>query len=146
MFPVQKLYEYIGVAAIIALFGGFMYFKGWSGEHDKFVAFQSSVAQAGKDQNAKSKEKDDENAKENQQLVAGWIDDRNHLLAQLERMRNSGSGSMPKDASGSKTADAAIQEPGRACQSTEFYGNALEDAQKLRMWHDWAVKHQLPVE
>jgi hypothetical protein len=48
MFPLPML-TYIKIAAVVAALA-FAYYKGYSGEHEKFVAYQAEVAAVGKAQ------------------------------------------------------------------------------------------------
>lgn len=47
-----KVYEYAAAAILLMAFGGFMYFKGYSGQHDALVSMEARTAQLGRDQAA----------------------------------------------------------------------------------------------
>ncbi len=101
MFPIPKIYEYAGMAIVVALFGGFMYFKGWSGEHDKLVSYEATIKAMGEQQQAIVKEKDKEN-EDTANYIAGQYD------SYFKRLRqHSSGGNVPQANSCTKGADGS---------------------------------------
>jgi hypothetical protein len=94
MFPLPIL-TYIKIAAVVAALA-FAYYKGYSGEHKKFVAYQAEVAAVGKAQEVINEAKVKEH-----ELVSNSIS--NQYEARLsaihsyysERLLDSSSGSLP---------------------------------------------------
>jgi hypothetical protein len=122
---------------------------GWSGEHDLRVADAARVAQAAADQAAQSLQKDADHEQQTQAVAVAYGDDLNRLNTALDRMRKqpAGSGgSVPQAYLRAKGIDAAPGEQRGACEGSEFYANAMNDALTLKHWQDWAIRMQLPVE
>ena len=59
------MYKYAGMLLILVTLLASAYYKGYSGEHEKLIAFQAKVAQEAADQKAQSELKDKQ-AKENE--------------------------------------------------------------------------------
>lgn len=150
MFPIPTfLYKYIGLALIAVGIFGAGYYKGFSGEHNKYITFQAQVTQAVQDQNVATKKKDAENDAQTLAVANAYSDYANRLNAALERLRNSNrnNGSkLPPTTKSPQSPDGTSQELSGACKGSQFYANALEDAMKLQLWQDWAKRLNLEVQ
>jgi len=125
MFSQLKLYEYLAGALVIAAFGGFMYYKGYSGEHDKLVAFQASAKTIAHVQNKASKQKDKENEVNAKSIAHQY----NHYRKSVDRMQhNSGSGKVSKAPRDPKGADGSAA----SCNDRHFTDKeVMREAGKL---------------
>jgi len=140
-FPIPSeltLIKYGVYAILVAIFLGAVYYAKY--EHDTLITYQASVAQAGRDQEALTKQKDKENDQTKLYIAQSYSDE----LARLQRYTHRSQ--LPKASSGAQSFDGTQQELSGACKGTEFYSNALEDALKLQTWQEWAIRHNLPVE
>jgi hypothetical protein len=111
MFPLPIL-MWVKIGAVIAALG-FAYYKGYSGEHDKFVAFQAQVEAQGKIQEAKN-----ESIVKQQDLVSKGI--KNDYESKLAAVRNYYGGLQHSSTSGSKLP--SLSNPsGGANESASYY-------------------------
>lgn len=132
-----------------------IYFIGHNqGAHSVQIKLDSYIAKiedAAKRQQIASLEKDAQHETNALQINS----DLAAVRAQLARLRNAaimpgetsmqmadnGSGAMPKTTIDTGTAYGAIKEQQGACTST-FYENALDDALRLQMWQELAIKNE----
>ena len=91
MFPLPVL-TWVKIGAVVLALG-FAYYKGYSGEHDKFIAFKAQVEALGKIQEAKN-----ESIQKQSDLVNKGI--KNEYEAKLAAVRNYYSG-LQRNTSGS---------------------------------------------
>lgn len=137
----------ISVLIAVSIFGA-GYFLGWKSEHDDLVTFQAQVTQAGLIQEVAVKEKEKENDKQTIFIANAYNDAIVDLRRQLDRVQytyRTSSSKMSKITGSSKGANEARQESAGTCEGTQFYRNALEDAQTIEFWQNWAVREDIPV-
>lgn len=142
-------YRILAGLAILLIACGSAYFAGWAGQHDLLVAYRAQVAQAAAAQAAQSHQKDLENEQQTQAVALAYSTDNARLNAALERMRKqsaTGSRAVSQFAIRAKSPDATPGEQRGACEGSEFYANALNDALMLKDWQEWAIRQRLPVE
>ena len=143
------IYKYLGILVVVLGMLGAAYYRGYAGEHDKFVTFKAQVDQQAQDQNRIAKEKDAQNEAQTLAVADAYTADNNRLSAALEQLRKSTNrfSQLPKNADSSKGANETIGQSGGIAGCTqEFYANALEDALTLQKWQEWAERLNLPVE
>lgn len=142
-------YRILGGLAVFLIACGTSYFYGWSGQHDLLIAYRAEVAQAAASQAAQSHQKDVENEAQTQAAAIAYSADADRLNAALERMRkqsSAGGRTVSQFALSAKSLDAATGEQRGACEGSEFYVNALNDALTVKSWQEWAIRQRLPVE
>jgi len=161
MLPLSiTVYRYIGLAILAVAFGGFCFYKGYSSEHDKLVAYQAKITQTAQDQSEAAKRKDAENEAQTLAVAQAYGDDVNRLSAALERLRNSkaNSSKLPSTAQTTNNAQAPSAQPSNPPASVgwcdgsnanpclvtrQFFDNALKDAQDVDYWFLWATQLRL---
>lgn len=137
-------YKYLAVLGVaLAIFGAGWY-SGYSPQHDKLTAYKAEVAQAAKSQQIANAEKEKEHDAQTVYVANSYDAYYKQLIARLRDTQRRSSG-VPQVASGPQGADGAEQELSRACQGSQFYANALEDALKLQHWQEWAARQRIPV-
>jgi membrane protein involved in colicin uptake len=136
MIPISA-YKPIGLVLVLLMFGGACYYQGYAGEHDKLITFKAQVDQAAKDQNDASKKKDAENEAQTLAVAQAYGDAYNNSTS---------GGQLPPATQGAQGSNGASGELSGACQGTDFYANALEDALKLQSWQEWARRMNLQIE
>ena len=127
------------VLAIIAAFGS-GYYKGYSAEHEKFVAFQEQIKSIAKAQEAKN-----ESVVKQHELVTDGI--KNEYEAKLAALRSyyakrvqqpsSSSGNVSGISNASAAANGNTSDP-------EFVGRCAETTAQLVSLQDW-IKKQMSV-
>lgn len=138
------LYKYLALLGVaLAIFGAGWY-SGYSPQHDKLVSYKAQVAQAAKDQEIAVKAKEKEHDAQTAYVADSYSNYYQQLLTRLRDAQRRSSG-LPQTASGPQGADGTQQELSRACQGSQFYSNALEDALKLQHWQEWAARQNIPV-
>lgn len=93
MFTMLKPYEYLLGALIIAAAMAFSYYKGYSYEHDKLVAYQAQVMQEAKDQAAQSAATDAKHKQEMKDAKDSYQARIARITAYYNGLRNNGAGS-----------------------------------------------------
>jgi hypothetical protein len=136
---------HVSLATIIFLAG---FGIGWSIEHDKLTSYKATVVATGHAQELVTKQKEKENDEQTKLIADSYSTAVLNLRAKLDRLQHSrtGGGSVSKATNDSKGINETGEEPSRACQSTEFYGNAVEDAQQIEFIHNWVIREGIPVE
>ena len=130
MFPLPML-TYIKIAAVVVALA-FAYYKGYSGEHEKFVAYQAEVAAVGKAQEVINEAKVKEH-----ELVSNSIS--NQYEARLSAVHsyyadrvqpNPSSGNLP-------TVPKPTSCPNAAPTNTEFIRQCAETTLMLTELQNW---------
>jgi len=133
MFPLPIL-MWIKIGAVIAALG-FAYYKGYSGEHDKFVAFQAQVEAQGKIQEAKN-----ESIVKQQDLVSKGI--KNDYESKLAAVRNYYGGLQHSSTSGGKLP--SISNPTGGANETASYYQLAESCSETTLQtlalQDWILQ------
>jgi hypothetical protein len=111
MFPLPIL-TWVKIGAVVFALG-FAYYKGYSGEHDKFIAFKAQVEAVGKIQEAKN-----ESIVKQQDLVSKGI--KNDYESKLAAVRNYYAGLQHPSASGGKLPSLSNPSSGTN-ESTAYY-------------------------
>lgn len=129
MFPLPIL-TWVKIGAVVLALG-FAYYKGYSGEHDKFVTFQAQVEAQGKIQEAKN-----ESVQKQSDLVSKGI--KNEYEAKIAAVRNyyagmqhpsTGSGKLPTLSSPTSGVNESTTyyQLAESCSETTIQTLALQD-------------------
>jgi len=137
---ISNPYMILGAALIVLAAFGSGYYKGYSTEHDKFVAFQEQVKIVAKTQEAKN-----ESITKQYELVTDGV--KNEYETKLAALRsyyskrvqqsNTGSGNLPSVSKPSAAASGSTSDP-------EFVGRCAETTAQLVSLQDW-VKKQMEI-
>ena len=128
MFPLQIL-TWVKIGAVVFALG-FAYYKGYSGEHDKFIAFKAQVEAVSKIQEAKN-----DSIQKQSDLVSKGI--KNEYEAKLAAVRNY-YGGLQRNTSGSQLSgisnptlganeSPAYYQLAESCSETTIQTLALQD-------------------
>ena len=129
MFPLPIL-TWVKIGAVVFALG-FAYYKGYSGEHDKFITFKTQVEAVGKIQEAKN-----DSIQKQSDLVSKGI--KNEYEAKLAAVRNYYAGMQHPGASGNKLSgisnptsgtdeSPAYYQLAESCSETTLQTLALQD-------------------
>jgi hypothetical protein len=129
MFPLPIL-TWVKIGAVVFALG-FAYYKGYSGEHDKFIAFKAQVEAVGKIQETKN-----DSIQKQSDLVSKGV--KNEYEAKLAAVRNyyaglqhpsAGGGKLPTLSNPSSGANegAAYYQLAESCSETTLQTLALQD-------------------
>lgn len=133
MFPLPIL-TWVKIGAVVFALG-FAYYKGYSGEHDKFIAFKAQVEAQGKIQEAKN-----ESVQKQSDLVSKGI--KNEYEAKLAAVRNYYGGLQHPSASGSKLS--GISNPTSGANESPAYYKLAESCSETTVQtlalQDWILQ------
>jgi len=133
MFPLPILMWVKIGAVVLAL--GFAYYKGYSGEHDKFVAFQAQVQSVGKIQEAKN-----DSIQKQSDLVSKGV--KNEYEAKLAAVRNYYAGLQHPSAGGGKLP--TISNPSSGTNESATYYKLAESCSETTLQtltlQDWILQ------
>lgn len=133
MFPLP-IFTWVKIGAVVFALG-FAYYKGYSGEHDKFIAFQAKVEAVGKIQEAKN-----DSIQKQSDLVSKGI--KNEYEAKLAAVRNYYSGLQHPGTSGSKLS--GISNPTSGADESPAYYQLAESCSETTVQtlalQDWILQ------
>lgn len=150
-------YKLIGVGILVIGLFGCGYWRGYTNEHIKFVAYESQVKAQGEMQANLNKQKEIENDRQTQQVAQDYAATTNELHNQLERLRNlyAGGSTVSTVASNSQGLNETGIKLPRSCEDTgydpcevsrQFFEGALNDANKVEGFQDWVIREHIPVQ
>ena len=137
----------IALLVILGLSGGMYLYGRKAQEHaDQLIFDKMRIAALSQQTAAQQKEKEqNENTYQVAQIYSADHDKLQRALGRLLHPGTPAAGSaVPSVAVSAGSIDAAEPEFGRTCTSA-FYAHALEDAQNLSAWQDWAKREGIPV-
>lgn len=133
MFPLPIL-TWVKIGAVVFALG-FSYYKGYSGEHDKFIAFKAQVEAQGKIQETKN-----ESVQKQSDLVNKGI--KNEYEAKLAAVRNYYAGLQHPSASGGKLP--SISNPSGGVNESPAYYQLAESCSETTVQtlalQDWILQ------
>src|SRR5271169_4949417 len=114
MLSLPWYYKVLGAVVILAAVYGGGYYRGYSGEHDKFVSFEQSVKDEGTAQAVAARARDLANEQQKKESADEYqknLDDTNARWSIRLRNTSACGGSMPQASGASGKPDGATQNP-----------------------------------
>ena len=145
--PVGLAYKLLGAVGIMVAIYGAGYFYGWRNQHDALVSFRAAVEQTGREQTARAKQTEIENAKNTQNIADDFAAERTALFAKLDSLQHkrSGRSAVPLAAVDPSKPVGTDRERVGAREGTKFYASALDCELKLKGIREWVRVQRIPV-
>lgn len=140
--------KYLGIALAIALLALGIATKYAAHEHDALVMYEAQVKQEQKDQQAANDRKEKDNADQAAIVAKTWKDDHDHLVANLNVLRNSAAGGVASDEAAINSCGIAPgyrQLVGTGQSLERFIDNALQAELNLRGIREWVARERIPT-